>query len=252
MLRILIADDHALLRRGLRYMLEAHEGWSVCGEASDGREAVLLAGRMKPDVAVVDLLMPELHGLEATRRIREISPATAVLVLAGSYSERMEEDCASAGARGLVLKSSAEDRVVVAIEALARSETYFVREAAPAGGERTEHPGPRPRHKAAGLTTREIEVARLLAEGKTNWRIATLLGISIRTVETHRANLMQKLRLRSLVELVHYAVRNLIIEPVQPPSRVTPPSRNGEPDGERVGADGQRSPDRAPTDRRPR
>ncbi len=214
MLQILIADDHALLRKGLQDLLETQPGWRVCGEANDGRQAVALAEELKPDVAVVDQLMPELNGIEATRRIRAVSPATAVLVLAGTYSERIEEQFISAGARGFVLKSNAEDRVIGAIEALLRGETSFLHEP-PRGRPRAVDAGPGLR--AAVLTPRELEITQLLAEGKTNWCIATILGISVRTVETHRAKVMGKLGLQSVVELVHYAVRNLMVEPLPSP-----------------------------------
>jgi DNA-binding NarL/FixJ family response regulator len=224
-LRILIADDHPLLRRGLRDFLEAHPGWQVCGEAVDGREAVLLAEQLKPDVAVVDLIMPELNGIEATRRIRAVSPATAVLLLAGTSSERIEEESISAGARGFLLKSNAAERIVAAIEALVKGETYFVRLGSRGGGRLAPEVHLQP--QAAGLTSREIEITQLLAEGKTNWCIATILGISVRTVETHRANVMRKLGLQSVVELVHYAVRNLMVEPLPSPASATPPFRSG-------------------------
>jgi DNA-binding NarL/FixJ family response regulator len=226
LLQILIADDHALLRKGLYDLIGTHPDWSVCGEAADGRDAVLLAERLRPDLVVVDLLMPELNGIEATRRIREASPRTSVLVLAGSYSERLEQEAREAGARGFVLKSSVEDRVVAAIEAVARGETAFVCEAA-RGGEPIALHGTRHRDHGPELTSREIEIAQLLAEGKTNWCIATILGISVRTVETHRSNLMRKLGLQSVVELVHYAVRNLMVETLPPASNVTPASSAG-------------------------
>ena len=225
MLRILIADDHALLRKGLVDLLEAHPDWRVCGEAVDGRQAVTEAQRLAPDVAILDLSMPELNGIEATRRIREVSPRAAVLVLTGSYSERLEEEASSAGARGFVLKSSPEDCVVRAVEALARGESWFRHEVSRGGVERRAHPGGHAQAQAAGLTSREIEVTQLLAEGKTNWCIATILGISVRTVETHRANVMRKLGLQSVVELVHYAVRNLMVEPLPTPA-ITPPLRS--------------------------
>ncbi len=229
MLQILIADDHALLRKGLQELLEGHPGWEICGAATDGRQAVLLAERHRPDVAVVDLLMPELNGIEATRRIREVSPATAVLVLAGGYSERTEAEAVSAGARGFVLKSSSEDRVIVAIESLVRGETFFLSEAVRAGGERKPKAGARLHAHPVALTSRELEIVQLLAEGKTNWCIATILGISVRTVETHRANVMQKLGLQSLVELVHYAVRNRVVEtlPAFSTGAAAPPGSEG-------------------------
>lgn len=227
MLQILIADDHPLLRKGLHDLLESQQGWQVCGEAIDGRAAVDLAARLKPDVAVVDLLMPELNGIEATRRILGISPATAVLVVTGKYSEQVEEEAISAGARGLVLKSHSADRIIEAVGALARGETFFAHDACGAGGERPARPGAPPRSQAAGLTSREIEITQLLAEGKSNWCIATILGISVRTVETHRANVMEKLKLQSIVELVHYAYRNLMVEPLPTPAvAVTPPDRS--------------------------
>jgi DNA-binding NarL/FixJ family response regulator len=226
LLQILIADDHALLRKGLYDLIETHPGWSVCGEASDGRDAALLTEKLKPDLVVLDLLMPELNGCEATRRSRSVSPGTAVLVLAGSYSERLEQEAREAGAQGFVLKASAEDRVVAAIEAVARGETAFVGEAA-RGGEPGALRGDRHRDHGPELTSRELEIAQLLAEGKSNWCIATILGISVRTVETHRSNLMRKLGLQSVVELVHYAVRNRMVEPLPPASNVTPASSEG-------------------------
>ena len=211
MLNILIADDHALLRMGLRDLIEMHSGWRVCAEAPDGREAVLLAEQLHPDVAVVDLLMPVLNGIEATRQIHKVSPPTSVLVLTGSYSEQIEDESISAGAQGFVLKSNPEDRLIKAIESLARRETFF-RPGALRGGGCVARSGACPQPKPVCLTSREIEITQLLAEGKSNWCIAVILGISVRTVETHRANVMQKLGLESVVELVRYAVRNRIIE----------------------------------------
>jgi len=225
MLQILIADDHALVRRGLIDLLGAHEGWKVCGAATDGGEAVALAEQLKPDVAVLDLHMPRLNGIEAAQRIVGVSPATAVLVLAGDYSERIESECLSAGARGLVSKSNPDDRVSSAIESLARGETFFRHDPA-VPGQRSVSPTGLLRH-APGLTSREIEVTQLLAEGKTNWCIATILGISVRTVETHRANVMRKLGLQSVVELVHYAVRNRMVETLPTPGASSGSSRPG-------------------------
>jgi DNA-binding NarL/FixJ family response regulator len=148
-----------------------------------------------------------------------------VLILTGTYSERLEEEASLAGARGFVLKSSPEERVVAAIESLARGETSFLREAPRGGGERRSQPSAEAPSQPPGLTSREIEITQLLAEGKTNWCIATILGISVRTVETHRANVMRKLGLQSVVELVHYAVRNLMVEPLPTPA-ITPPLRS--------------------------
>ncbi len=143
-----------------------------------------------------------------------------MLVLAAGYSERIEEEAISAGARGFVLKTSSEDRLLGAIESLARGETCFVREASCSRGERTGRGGACLQAQGAGLTSREIEITQLLAEGKTNWCTATILGISDRTVETHRADIMRKLGLQPVVELVHYAVRNRLVEPLPPPAAV--------------------------------
>ncbi len=224
MLQILIADDHALLRKGLREVLDAQDGWHVCGEAADGREAVDLARALQPHVAVVDQLMPTLNGIEATRQIRVASPGTAVLVLTGCSGERMVEESVAAGARAFLLKTCSVDCLLAAVETLGRGESYPAREAArcrprAAAGSRPAQP--------AALTSRELEITQLLAEGKTNWCIATILGISVRTVETHRANVMRKLGMQSLVELVHYALRNLIVEPLPPQAApaVTPVPR---------------------------
>jgi DNA-binding NarL/FixJ family response regulator len=215
MLDILIADDHALLRMGLRELLGARTDWRVCGEATNGRQAVDMAEHLKPDVAVLDIFMPGLDGIQATRRIHEVSPPTAVLLLAGVHSDEMEEQSMAAGARGFVLKSNAEDRLIPAIESLSRPKTAIPCKSKP-GGVCTECRSPCTMHlraRPASLTPREIEITRLLAEGKSNWCIATILGISVRTVETHRANVMQKLGLQSVVELVHFAIRQGMVIP---------------------------------------
>jgi DNA-binding NarL/FixJ family response regulator len=200
MLEILIADDHALLRRGLRDLLETQSSWHVCAEAADGRQAVDLVEQHRPDVAVLDLFMPELDGAEASRRIREVSPSTAVLILSGSFSDELVERSSGCGVRAYVAKVQAEQQLVGVIASLERKGE------APARARRTALQPP-------ALTPRESEITRLLAAGKSNWAIATILGISSRTVETHRANVMGKLGLESVVELVHYAIRNGLAEP---------------------------------------
>lgn len=209
MLSILVADDHELVRMSLREMLEEHPGWRVCGEASNGLEAVQQAARLGPDVAIMDLRMPEMGGLEATRRIRLASPGTEVLILTGFESAQLADDAMAAGAHGLALKGSGADEVVKAVEALEHHQILL-------------RPNRLPREGGAGLdlsparvrrlTPRELEIAQLLAEGKTNWTIGVILGISVKTVETHRANILGKLGLESVVELVRYALRTQLIE----------------------------------------
>lgn len=210
MIRILLADDHDITRLGIREMLSGYEGLDVCGEASNGREAVKLAEELKPDIVLLDIDMPELSGIEATRQIKKILPDTEVLIYTMHDAEQLIRRALVAGARGFVLKSDIYNKLIEAIEALSRhkpflnikaSETVlesFVKSA-------TEF------EEDAVLTDREREIVQLLAEGKSNKEIAATLGISIRTVETHRRAIMNKLKAGSFAELVHYAIRNKII-----------------------------------------
>jgi DNA-binding NarL/FixJ family response regulator len=215
MLRLLLADDHDVVRRGLRDMLEEHEGWQVCGEASTGREAVDLAIRCRPDIALLDLSMPELNGLEATRQIRKEAPGTEVLIFSMHETEQMVREVLFAGARGYVLKSDAAQHLISAVEALAQHKPFFTSRISEtvlagflkAGRDSSEQA------VATTLTPREREIVQLLAEGKSNREVADALVISIKTVETHRAATMRKLGISSIVELVHYAVRNHLIAP---------------------------------------
>jgi len=212
MLRILLADDHELMRRGVRELLKAHDGWEVCGEAADGRQAVALAAALQPAVAVIDLAMPELNGLETARQIGRASPRTAVLLFTAHRSEAVAAEAAAAGARGYVLKSEAALRLVEAVETVAGGGAFEER-TVPADTRAPAAPRQRARARQQQLTPREREIAQLLAEGKTNWCVGTILGISARTVETHRDKIMRKLGLESVVELVHYAVRNRMVDP---------------------------------------
>jgi DNA-binding NarL/FixJ family response regulator len=208
MVRILIADDHAAVRRGIRCFLEAHSDWSVCAEAANGREAVTLATQLLPDVAVLDLSMPELDGLEATRRICRACPGTEVLLYTMHASEPITDEIRRAGAHGYVLKSDPVTELVSAVEALASRGTFW---GSGVAAFRRRAAGRRLRGEPVRLTPREREIVQLLAEGKTNRSIARLLGISIKTVETHRGHVMLKLGMQSIVELVHYAVRNRLV-----------------------------------------
>lgn len=211
-LRILVADDHALIRQGLRAVISARNDWELCGEACDGRQAVELALSLRPDIVVMDLTMPLLNGLDAARRIRAELPRTQVLILTMHQSETLTEEALAAGARGYLFKNDAPDLLPQAIEALRMGRGFFTPKVTDVvmdslTGSRTAGT-PRPR-----LTPRERELVQLLAEGKSNKEAADALGISPNTVETHRRNVMSKLKLRSASELVRYAVRNNIVEP---------------------------------------
>jgi DNA-binding NarL/FixJ family response regulator len=214
MITILLADDHDLVRRGLSDMLNAHVGWRVCGEASNGRDAVRMAQRLKPDVAVLDLSMPELNGLEATRRIRRTLPRTEVLIFTMHETQQLISEVLAAGARGYVLKSDAGRYLLSAVEALSQHEPFFTGKVSETLLNSYLKSSPKPEESSAFsiLTDREREIVQLLAEGKTNKQIATRLTISVKTVETHRATVMRKLGIKSIVELVHYAIRNQLIE----------------------------------------
>jgi DNA-binding NarL/FixJ family response regulator len=214
MLRILLADDHDVVRRGLREQLSAHEGWQVCAEASDGREAVKLATRLVPDVAVIDLSMPELNGLEATRQIRKESPRTEILIFTMHETEHLIREVLSAGARGYVLKSDAGRHLTTAVEALSHRKPFFTAKVSETLLDAFLKADARPDEGSVfrTLTDREREIVQLLAEGKSNKEIAIKLSISVKTVETHRATVMRKLDINSIVELVHYAIRNQLVE----------------------------------------
>jgi DNA-binding NarL/FixJ family response regulator len=216
-LRILVADDHDIIRRGLKQLLTAKPGWEVCAEAKNGREAVTLAEQHKPDVVVMDVSMPELNGLEAVRRIRKQLPKTEIVVLTLHFSDQLVHDIVEAGARGYIMKSDADRDLVAAVEALSVKRPFFT---AKAGDmvlngfrRRDSKQPPAIEHEFRGrLTGREREIVQLLAEGKSSKEVAVALGISIKTAETHRANIMRKLELHSVSELVRYAVKNQIIE----------------------------------------
>jgi DNA-binding NarL/FixJ family response regulator len=211
-LRILVADDHHVVRTGLRSLLETEEGWEVCAEAANGREAVQKAEQLTPDVAVLDIGMPLLNGVGATRQIRKVSPKTEVLILTMHDSEVLIREVLEAGARGYILKDDADGHLLAAVQALSRHEPYMSERisglfAKTVKSIETDLPLDRRR-----LTPREYEILQLLAEGKSNKDIANFLDISVKTAETHRANIMLKLDFHSITELVRYAVRNKIVQ----------------------------------------
>ena len=212
-LRILVADDHELVRRGIQELLRARGGWKVVAEAVNGLEAVEKASELKPDVAILDISMPDLDGLQATRQIRETAPRTSVVVLTMHESDQMVRRILDAGALGYVLKSDLAKHLVKAVKNVSAGKLFLtprVSDIVLKGFLKTgNQPGPtensRPRP-----TPREVEIIRLLAEGKANKEIGAELGITTRTVETHRARIMLKLGLHSLTELIHYAIRHEI------------------------------------------
>ena len=209
-LRILVADDHHVVRTGLRALLESKTGWNVCAEAANGREAVEKARELQPDVAVLDIGMPLLNGVEATRQIRKVSPGTEILILTMHDSEHMIQGVLDAGAHGYILKDDADRNLLAAVEALRRHKPYLSSRVSVAASKRAKgKEGERP---ARRLTPREREIVQLLAEGKSNKEIAAFLRISVKTAETHRANIMLKLNFHSVTELVRYAVKNKIIQ----------------------------------------
>ncbi len=210
---ILIADDHDLMRRGLKSLLESHPGWSVSAEAHTGREAVAKAEELQPDIVILDITMPELNGVEAARRIQRVSPITEILVLSVHYSAQLIRAILDTGVRGYILKSDADQDLVSAVEALARHKPFFTPRA-------TElilsnfngKSGASSEVICEQLTSREREIVQLLSEGRSTKEVASSLNISVKTAETHRANIMRKLKIHSVSELVRYAVRNQIIE----------------------------------------
>lgn len=214
MVRILIADDHEIIREGLRRVLVARPGWIVCGEAATGREAVTLATELAPDVAVLDFAMPEMNGVEATRRIRAILPRIEVVILTMYESEQLAAEALRAGARGFVLKSDAGTMLIAAIEQVSLHHLFLTPRISPMVLEGFLQPDRGAGAESGGrLTTREQEIVKLVAEGSSSRAVAEALDISVKTVETHRVNLMRKLDLHSVSELVRYAIRNRIIEP---------------------------------------
>ena len=212
--RILIADDHEIVRRGIAAHIAQHPDWEVVAEAANGRDAVTLALDLKPDLIVLDLTMPELNGLAAASRIRASWPEARILILTVHESEQLVREVLAAGAQGYVLKSDAGRILTAALETLREGGSFFTPKIGrmvlegylrtPAGAEELG---------AATLSAREKEIVQLLAEGKSNKEVAVALGISVKTAETHRSNIMRKGGFGSLAELVRYAIRNRIIEP---------------------------------------
>jgi DNA-binding NarL/FixJ family response regulator len=216
-LRLLVADDHDVVRKGVRTLLEEQPGWEVAAEAADGREAVEKAKQVQPDVTILDLSMPELNGLEAAKEILKTVP-TKVLILTMYDSDPLIRQTLEAGARGYLLKSDAGRDLVSAVDALRRNKTFFTPKVAQMvlegylGRPSKESDEDTNRKNGLRLTARQKQILQLLAEGKSSKEVAVALNISVKTAETHRANIMRRLDCHSVTELVRYAIRNHIIE----------------------------------------
>lgn len=214
-LRILIADDHELIRRGLRALIESRAGWTVCAEAATGRDAIEKARLTKPHIIIMDISMPDLNGIEATRRILKVLPKTEILILTMHDTEQIIREILEAGARGYVLKSDAGRDLIAGVESLCRRKPFFTTQVARMVLDGYIH-GKKPGEtddSLIQLTGREREVIQLIAEGRSNKEIGDALALSIKTVESHRTNLMRKLRMHTVSDLVRYAVRNKMVDP---------------------------------------
>ena len=209
---VLIADDHEIVRRGLRALIHEQPGWQLVAEATDGRDAVAKAEEFEPDVAILDITMPSLNGLEATRQIAKLSPRTKVLILSIHESDLLIHKLLGAGARGYILKEDAGRDLITAVKALLANKTFFTPKVAQKV--RDGHLGkvPKADEEFSPITARQREVLQLLAEGKSSKEVANILGITFKTAETHRSNLMRRLNCHSVMELVRYAIRNHIVE----------------------------------------
>jgi DNA-binding NarL/FixJ family response regulator len=213
-LRLLVADDHEIVRKGLRSILEAQPGWQVAAEASDGREAVDKAKQLKPDVPVMDIGMPALTGLEAARQILKHDVRAKILILTMHESDPLIREVLDAGARGYVLKTDASRDLVAAVNAIRSNKTFFTAKVAQIvlDGYLDKKPKKEVQSAQSRLTPRQREIVQLLAEGKSSKEVAVALNLSVKTAETHRANIMRRLDCHSVSELVRYAVRNNIIQ----------------------------------------
>lgn len=215
-LRLLIADDHEIVRKGLHSLLVERPGWQVVAEAGNGRDAAEKVKQLKPDVIILDIAMPNLNGLEAARQILKDIPQAKILILTMHDTDHLIHDILDSGARGYVLKSDASRDLVSAVEALQRNKTFFTSKVAQIvlDGYLKKRPQKREEETAKDrLTARQREIIQLLAEGKSSKEVATALNLSVKTAETHRANIMLRLNCHSISELVRYAIRNNIIDP---------------------------------------
>jgi two-component system, NarL family, response regulator NreC len=213
-LRILLADDHKVVRHGTRALLSKIPEWEIIGEVDNGRDAVAQTEKLKPDIVILDIGMPQLNGLDATRQIKKISPQTEVLIFTAHEAEEIVHDVFDSGARSYIMKTDAADHLIEALKALSEHKPFFTSRiseivfARYTNGTKNIESTP----DKSRITDREREIVQLLAEGKTSKEVAAVLGISVRTVETHRAAITKKLGLKSFSELIRYAIRNNIVE----------------------------------------
>lgn len=215
LLRILLADDHEVMRDGTRALIERQPGWEVCGIAGTGREAVAQAIRLQPNIVIMDMSMPDLNGLDAAVQIKRHVPHTEILMFTAHESDELIREVFEAGAKSYIFKSEAHHFLVDAIQSLSEHKPFFTsRVSEVLFAEMLNRSGATPQatETSRRLTPREREIVQLLAEGSSNKKVAGVLGISIRTAETHRASVLRKLNLDSLASLVRYAIRNKIIE----------------------------------------
>ena len=208
--RVMLVDDHTVVRRGLRALIESVPGWEVCAEASEGHEAILVATEMRPDIVVMDLSMPKLGGIDATIQLRKVLRDVEVLILTMHASDRLVGQALRAGARGYLLKSESEEKLIEALEALSRHQPYFSSSVSETllQGYLSAEAATDPKQ----LTPRERQIVKLVSEGKTNKRIAIILSVSVKTVETHRSSAMHKVGAKSSADLTLYAARNDLVE----------------------------------------
>jgi DNA-binding NarL/FixJ family response regulator len=214
--RILVVDDHDIVRQGVCALIAAQPGWIICGEARTGRDGIRLAAELAPDVVIMDLLMPDLNGIDAARQIKKQLPATEILVLSGHEESELIQTVFDAGIRAYIFKTQARDHLIPAINAILAHKPYLTSKVSEVLFRRFEQQAPGEEKEGrsdAALTAREREIVQLLAEGHSNKEVASSLTISIKTVETHRASIMRKLNLDSLSDLVRFAIRVKIIEP---------------------------------------
>ncbi|PYV34856.1 MAG: DNA-binding response regulator [Acidobacteria bacterium] len=213
--KVLLVDDHEVVRKGVRALLEGHPGYEVVGEAVDGREAIEKAAQLRPDVVILDVGMPDMNGLEATRQIIKENPQTRVLILTIHDAQYLASEALRAGARGYVLKSDAGAELLEALESLRQNKPFFTPKVAELvlDGFKESQKATKAEGEFSRLTSREAEIVQLLAEGKSSKEIATTLGITLKTVETHRSHIMSKLGVHSMAELVRYAIREKIVDP---------------------------------------
>ena len=210
-LRILVADDHDFIRQGTCAVLEREPGWEICGLAATGREAVAEACRLKPDIVVMDMTMPELNGLDAAIQIKRELPETEIVLLSAHQSEEVIRNAFKAGVKSFIFKTEAHQLLVESVQALAHHQLFLTPKISEILLSDVVNPDQAKRGKS--LSAREREIVQLIAEGKTNNEVADLVAISVRTAENHRAHIMRKLGADSVADLVRYAIRNKLIEP---------------------------------------